>query len=218
MYQGSFQNRHHGRDAAAGDKSDVQVLMIWPQFGIKMALRRHHFQQITRVKPLVGEGAEYASLHFFHSHPKIIFIRAGADRIRAAHFFPVDHGAQVEVLPLGEPECFAQFCGHFEGDGYRIGGFAPQVADSEWVVFGGHGSGQWQEAVAVAVAGGSGSGSGRSSGQWQEVADIQHKKCITRSRDTLFERMKTVDPLCGLLFHATKAELPTATATVNYGD
>ena len=133
--QGRLDDGEDGRDAAAGRKRQVVLAVDAVERHVEVAHGRHHLDGGAGLERIVRPGRESAAGRALDGHAQRAVLHRRTDRIRAAHVFRIDIGAQGQVLALLEAELLLQFGRHVERDGDGVARFIAHVRYAQRIKF-----------------------------------------------------------------------------------
>ena len=135
ILQHRLHNTHYWRYTAACRKGQVLFMFLFCFLRGKVAHRRHHIQHITRLQRTMCIGREFALFHLLYRYPQLTFIRAGADRIRAAYLRIIKVPAKRQVLTRGKHEFIGKISRYFQRYRHTISSFRTYILNLQGVKF-----------------------------------------------------------------------------------
>ncbi|MGY3422768.1 hypothetical protein ACVWZW_003243 [Bradyrhizobium sp. F1.13.4] len=94
----TLDDRQDRRDAGARGKADMDAAGAGRRDHAEASRGRHHVQRVAALQIVRRPARKRATINLLDGDAYLAVVGAGADRIGAAHFLAIEHGAECEVL------------------------------------------------------------------------------------------------------------------------
>ncbi|MGY4508335.1 hypothetical protein ACVIN2_001789 [Bradyrhizobium sp. USDA 3650] len=127
----ALDDRQDRRDAGAGGKADMDTPGAGRRDHTKASRGRHHVQRVAALQIVRCPARKRATINPLDGDAYLTVVGPGADRIGAAHFLTIQHGAEREVLAGREGVVGRKLRRDGECQRYGVRRLAAEVVDGQ---------------------------------------------------------------------------------------